>query len=163
MGGRTAAAVVAAAVVVATGWYLIAVREPGERSALTQVGIAVFVVALLFLLFAVVLPLVIRGSGGRTPAPAGNVLVSASMRSGRIGPLPFPAALKVSVYADRLVVRPWFLGDRTIMTSEIAALTGTRRTLTIRHTGIDVRSPVLLVVAANDPLRRGIEVVGRQA
>jgi hypothetical protein len=98
-----------------------------------------------------------------TLPPAGPPVASARRCSGLIGPVRLGNTLRVTVHADRIVPRPlMFLGERTILAAEIVGL-GTdggfafgASVLTIDHVAPGVRSPVVLLLATDHPVRRAI-------
>ncbi|MEV4318774.1 hypothetical protein [Actinocrispum sp. NPDC049592] len=105
--------------------------------------------AMAYLLFARVFP-AFTGDGRQdaVPAPAGPLLAEGSF-SGRIGVLAFRGPLlKISVFDDRIVLRPLLMGERTILAGHIAAIRpdtwSLAHGLAIEHTVSGTRSPVFV-------------------
>lgn len=129
-------------------------------------------VAMGYLVIRHVLP---RALGGRDHSaaaaanlpPAGTTLASAWC-SGQIGPVSFGNTLRVSVHADRIVLKPLFAARRTIMAAEITGLsTGGGLAfggpaLTIDHVAPGVRSPLVLLLTRNNPVRQAIADLPRE-
>jgi hypothetical protein len=75
--------------------------------------------------------------------------------------------MRVFVYSDRIVLRVLFIGSRTIMADEITSIStdGTlafgARVLTIDHESPEVRSPVVLALRENHPVRAAIRTLPR--
>ncbi len=112
-----------------------------------------FMLAMVDLLFAYVFP-AFTGHGRQDPVPAsaGPPLAEGSF-SGRIGVLAFRGPLlKVSVFGDRVVLRPLLMGERTILAAHIAAVRpdtwGLSGGLSIEHTTSGTRSPVFVRVTS---------------
>jgi hypothetical protein len=130
------------------------------------------IVAMGYLVIRHMLP---RALGGRDHSaavaanlpPAGTTLASAWC-SGQIGPVSFGNTLRVSVHADRIVLKPLFAARRTIMAAEITGLsTGGGLAfggpaLTIDHVAPGVRSPLVLLLTRNNPVRQAIADLHRE-
>jgi hypothetical protein len=104
--------------------------------------------AAFYLLFVFVIPTMLGRQAARVLPPAGPPV--AMFRSGgRIGRVAFSGKLiKVTVYADRIVLKPVFLGEYTIHGSEIQSITDLGgmmfRRVRIEHAGAGTFSRVTL-------------------
>jgi hypothetical protein len=165
MTGRNALSVLAGVVLAVIFAYLLAVPENVHPPAVAWTLGPLALAAMALLLFREVFPRMISGRPGDGPAPerppSGTRLAVAHGCSGRIGWLRFDNTLGVEVFADRIVLRPWFMGNRTIMTNEITSMTGTLTKLTIEHRSAEVRSPVKLGLLGRSEVRLAIESVSR--
>jgi hypothetical protein len=163
---RSTLSVLAGAIFAVIFAYLLAVPANTHPPAVTWTLGPLARAAMAVLLFREVFPRMISGRVGDGPAPerppSGTRLAAARGCSGRIGWLRFDNTLGVEVFADRIVLRPWFMGSRTIMTSEITSMTGTLMKLTIEHRSAEVRSPVKLGLPGQSEVRLAIESVSRR-
>ena len=122
--------------------------------------------ALGYVLVVHVFPRAIFRPADPPPPLAGPSLV-ARRCSGRIGAIDVRNMMRVTVYADRIVVRVVLLGTRTIMADEIISVTGEgllahgATGIRITHSAAGLVSPVVIAVDASDPLRFTIEGLRR--
>jgi hypothetical protein len=118
-----------------------------------------------YLTFAYGLPRALAGPrrGSTVPLPLTGSPVVVGRCGGKIGKTQLSGPLlNVSVYTDRVVLRPLLLDDYTIMAYEISSLrrASSRRWgehIVIEHFAADIKSPVGLHLAPGKPVRRAIE------
>lgn len=97
----------------------------------------------------------------RSTGPA----LSTAKSGGSIGRLRLPGPMiKVSVYPGGIVVKPLFMAEHAVLASEIDHVTATRawtrREVTIEHTGVDMKSPLVLYVKGDSEIFAAIRSVG---
>jgi hypothetical protein len=127
------------------------------------------IIAMAYLLFRFVFPALIgRGQrDGEVIAPF-EPPIAVTRCSGKIGAVKFDGPLlKLSVFHDRLVIRPILMGDRTIMGQHIRSVASERTLLgspplVIDHSAPGLKSPVLLRLSANHPVRMAIDQISRE-
>lgn len=115
------------------------------------------IVALGYLVIGFALPAVLGLGAPRVLPPAGPVL-STFRSGGRIGLVNFGGPLiRVSVYADRLTLKPILMGECVIHGSEIQSVgleSRLGRRLVIRHSGPGRTSPVQLFSVPDNSVRQ---------
>ncbi len=126
----------------------IVFNTTGEAAVPIYVSHPLGMLAAGFLLFVFVIPTLLGQPAARVLPPAGTPL--ATFRSGgRMGRVNFSSKLiKVTVYADRLTLKPPFVGEYTIHGSEIRSITDLGgmlfRRVRIEHAGAGLFSRVTL-------------------
>lgn len=124
------------------------------------------VLAIGFLVLRRVAPAVLLRSAGPPPPHTGPPHATARC-SGSIGAVQLRNMLKVTAYADRLVVGVPLVGSRTIMAGQLVrvdeqhVLAHGWPAIRIEHTSPGLVSPVTLLLRAAHPLRQAIETLWR--
>jgi hypothetical protein len=114
--------------------------------------------ALGYLIVGRILPARILRPADPPPPLTGRPLASARC-SGAIGTVRVQQMMRVTAYADRLVVGVTLVGSRTIMADQLTRLSvrGTLwQTIRIEHTAAGLVSPVTLQLRAAHPLRQAV-------
>ncbi len=115
-----------------------------------------------FLVVRRIVPAVLLRPADPPPPHTGPPLATARC-SGAIGAVRLQNTMRVTAYADRLVVRLTLMGSRTIMADQLVAvheqgtLTHGWPAIRIEHTSSGLRSPVTLLLRDAHPLRQAIQ------
>jgi hypothetical protein len=132
----------------------------------TLIGHPLAVLGMVYLVIGVVLPAMMGRRSAQAPArlrsvvESGPSVVTARCR-GRVRSA--NVVLRVTVHPGGLIIKPMFAGERAVLPREITAVRPRSwlfaRGVEIEHSGIDVASPVGLLVPADGELPRAIRAL----